>query len=276
MRLVLIAASLLLAAFGTARADTRSGALPAPTADTASPGLLCRAAITAAEKAAAIPEHLLAAIGRVESGRRDPASGAWHPWPWTINAEGQGFFYETKQAAIEAVRALQARGVRSIDIGCMQVNLMHHPNAFASLEDGFEPRINAAYAARFLTSLFRQTDSWPKSAAMYHSATPELGDAYQSKVLALWPGESLRQKDAAVPPPPKPDPMQEWASRLPAAPSNRVAVVLPPNPSDQIHVMPINTQGASPGGIVQAQGRGLDAYRAAPIAMIARPPRPGT
>src|SRR5690348_1338710 len=77
------------------------------------PGLLCRSAIAAVERGTRIPEHLLAAIGRVESGRRDPQSGAWHPWPWTINAEGQGFFYDSKAQAVAAVRALQARGVRS-------------------------------------------------------------------------------------------------------------------------------------------------------------------
>lgn len=239
-----------------------------------SPGLLCRGAIAGAERAAAIPDHLLAAIGRVESGRRDPNSGEWHPWPWTINAEGQGYFYETKEAAIEAVRALQARGVRSIDIGCMQVNLVHHPAAFASLEDGFDPKINAAYAARFLTSLFRQTDSWPKSAALYHSATPDIGAEYQSKVLALWPVESMKQRDATAPlaPPPRADPLRAWADRLPASPSNRVAVVLPPNPTDAIHVLPINQETAK--GAVTAQGRSLDSYRAAPIALTVRPVRP--
>jgi len=55
-------------------------------------GLLCRSAVDAAERASGIPAHLLAAISRVESGRRDPATGAVHPWPWSVNAEGQGVF----------------------------------------------------------------------------------------------------------------------------------------------------------------------------------------
>ena len=98
-----------------------------PLLSAARPGTLCRPAIAAAEQASAIPPQLLAAIGRVESGRRDPASGVMAPWPWTINAEGQGSFFDTKAQAIAAVQALQARGVQSIDVGCMQVNLMHHP-----------------------------------------------------------------------------------------------------------------------------------------------------
>jgi hypothetical protein len=153
------------------------------------PGLLCRAAIDATERGRSIPAHLLAAIGRVESGRRDPATGAWHPWPWTVNAEGQGYFYESKAAAVAAVRSMQAQGMRSIDVGCLQVNLMHHPNAFASLEMAFEPQVNAAYAARFLEALFARSGDWTKAAALYHSATPDVGADYQREVLAAWPEE---------------------------------------------------------------------------------------
>ena len=63
-------------------------------------GLLCRSAVAAAERAGGIPGQLLAAISRVEAGRRDPATGAVHPWPWTVNAEGQGYFYDTKAEAV--------------------------------------------------------------------------------------------------------------------------------------------------------------------------------
>ncbi|MCC6720067.1 MAG: transglycosylase SLT domain-containing protein [Acetobacteraceae bacterium] len=161
-------------------------ALPPPP-----PGLQCRQAITAAERAAAVPPQLMAAIARVESGRAD-ARGAVHPWPWTINAEGTGQYFETKAAALAAVRTLQARGVRSIDVGCMQVNLYHHPAAFASLEQAFDPAANAAYAARYLTELYATTRDWTRATAFYHSATPERGEFYQRRVAAIWPEEQRR------------------------------------------------------------------------------------
>ena len=85
---------------------------------------------------------------------------------------------------------MQARGIQSIDVGCMQVNLMHHPDAFPSLDMAFDPQANAAYAARFLKELYAQTGDWTKATALYHSATPELGAEYQRKVLAVWPEES--------------------------------------------------------------------------------------
>lgn len=151
----------------------------------------CVAAAKQAEDAWRIPPGLLLAIGRVESGRRDPATGALAPWPWTTNAEGEGRYFDGPDAAVSHVQALQARGVRSVDVGCFQVNLRHHPGAFANLADGFDPARNADYAARFLASLYAQTGDWPAAAARYHSATPGLADAYLARVLASWGSPSV-------------------------------------------------------------------------------------
>ncbi|MFH5925481.1 transglycosylase SLT domain-containing protein [Roseomonas xinghualingensis] len=148
---------------------------------------LCLPAITMAERAANVPAHLLRSIAYVESGRTDPASGRLVPWPWTINAGGKGYFYETKEEAIAAVRLFQANGIQSIDVGCAQVNLRYHPHAFSSLEDAFDVQSNVAYAARFLTALRAATGSWILAAANYHSATPDIGFSYARKVMAVWP-----------------------------------------------------------------------------------------
>src|ERR1700742_324258 len=132
--LPVILSALIFAGAGRAQAEMspQSGLLLGNLAVAQPPGLVCRQAIRAAARAANIPTQLMAAIAHVESGRPDGQGGV-HPWPWTINAEGEGHFYPTKAAAIAAAQAMQARGVRSMDVGCMQVNLMHHPNAFASL-----------------------------------------------------------------------------------------------------------------------------------------------
>jgi hypothetical protein len=220
------------------------------------PGLLCRQAIAAAERAYALPPHLLAAIGRVESGRRDPATGMVHPWPWTINAEGEGHFYDTKAQAIAAVRALLARGVRSIDVGCLQVNLMHHPTAFADLEQAFDPGINADYAARFLRQLYGQAGTWAKATASYHSATPELGAPYERQVMAAWPAEI--QGGAGAP------------SALASAWTAANHMVTPPFQRDvPARIIPL---ARGPDGQVP-QGRDLASYRAMPVLLSARPLR---
>ena len=156
----------------------------------------CVATAADAERAWSIPAGLLLAIGRVESGRYDPVRRAIAPWPWTVNAGGQGAYFPDAAGAAAHVAGLQRQGVRSIDVGCFQVNLMHHPGAFASPAEGFDPARNADYAARFLASLYERTGDWPAAAARYHSATPGLADAYRARVLAAW---SRSHQDAVQP-----------------------------------------------------------------------------
>lgn len=153
----------------------------------AADGALCEAAITAVEKSVALPPLLLRAIGLVESGRADPRTSRVTPWPWSINIAGQDRVFETKAAAIAAVQAAQAAGTQSIDVGCMQVNLMYHPAAFATLDAAFDPRANVVYAAGFLGLLYAQTGDWRRAAAAYHSQTPALSEPYAQRVIASWP-----------------------------------------------------------------------------------------
>jgi len=229
-----------------------AAATPAPLGATA----LCASAIAAAERELALPPRLLAAIGRVESGRRDPVTGAFGPYPWTVNAEGRGSFYPTKAAAIAAVRQMQAEGIRSIDVGCMQVNLKHHPNAFANLEDAFDPVTNARYAGRFLRELQASRGDWQRAAAAYHSSTPEFAGPYQAKVLAAWAEEQRA-------PAPPPTPTYAAAARPPFWGGGSVGAMMLSNNAERAQVQ----AAPNPGG-----GRGLDAYRSAPIVAVGRLP----
>ncbi|MFN9097018.1 MAG: lytic transglycosylase domain-containing protein [Alphaproteobacteria bacterium] len=170
-------------------AATNAAARPAPPALPEAWGL-CSTAIAAAEREAGLPAGLLGAIAKVETGRRAP-DGSVQPWPWSHNAAGDGRYAASNAEALQEVRALQARGVRSIDIGCMQVNLLHHPQAFPSLEAGFDPATNIAYAVRFLRELHARTGDWNQAVAMYHSATPERGLIYQQRVMAALHGHGF-------------------------------------------------------------------------------------
>ena len=147
----------------------------------------CGAEIDAAERAAGLPPKVLGAIGVVESGRVDPRTGLAAPWPWTINVAGVGHVFDSAADAIAAVQAAQAAGVQSIDVGCMQINLLHHPHAFATLQDAFDPAANVRYAAGFLARLHGQTGDWNAAIAAYHSATPALGLPYARTVALVWP-----------------------------------------------------------------------------------------
>jgi len=167
-------------------------ALCPPAAALAADEASCERAGAAAEREWQLPPGLLASIGRIESGRYDPAAGRVAPWPWTINAAGQGRYFDSGAAAIAAVQDLLMQGVRRIDIGCFQIDLFYHPGAFATLEDAFDPRSNAGYAARFLAELHDRTGSWEAAIANYHSGVPEEGGPYRRRVMADWQGGGLR------------------------------------------------------------------------------------
>ena len=255
-----------------------------PNTAQADDGALCRAAIGRTEAARHIPDAFLSAIARVESGRPDQA-GTRAAWPWTINAEGIGSFFATRSEAVAAVRALQARGVRSIDVGCLQVNLLNHPEAFASLEQAFDPAANADYAATFLLSLFARTRSWPLAAAAYHSQTPTIGAAYQRRVLAEW---AVPDDDAAQPAPKRAiaaAPAYAWhheTGRDAPAGAATMASSMPQfakpaatQSGPAVGHMASFTRAAPPGGIAFS-GRSLAAYRMMPTALAFRlPAKPG-
>jgi hypothetical protein len=173
-------------------------ALAQPTrVDAGRPSDLCQQAIAGTKPTARLPPNLLTAIGRVESGRMDPRDGNLKAWPWSINAEGRGYAFNSKAEAIAAVMALRARNVASVDVGCMQVNLMYHPSAFASLDEAFDPAVNVRYAAKFLGELYAETKDWNLAAAFYHSKTPDRALSYQQKVLAQLPGAARMQAVSA-------------------------------------------------------------------------------
>ena len=130
----------------------------------------------------------------MESGRWNKSLQANIAWPWTVTAEGEGKFYPSRHAAIRAVEALRHRGVSNIDVGCMQINLAYHPDAFESLDQAFDPKTNVAYAAQFLKELRTQRHSWDKAMRFYHSSNPARQRHYGNKVYKA--RHEIRLRDA--------------------------------------------------------------------------------
>ncbi|GAB3117154.1 transglycosylase SLT domain-containing protein [Novispirillum itersonii] len=149
-------------------------------------GVLCRRETERQERQAGFPRNLLTALSHVESGRWDDAREAKVAWPWTVMAEGRGRYFRTKAEAISEVRGLQARGVKNIDVGCMQINLMYHGDAFDSLEQAFDPAANVGYAVEFLTNLYEETGAWTRAATRYHSATEVHAIRYSGVLAKEW------------------------------------------------------------------------------------------
>ena len=154
--------------------------------------LACDRAAARAERQWNLPAGLLAAIGTVESGRMDASGLHRRAWPWSINAEGWSYAATSKTDAISTVRALQARGIRLIDVGCFQVDLFYHPRAFASLNEAFDPEANARAASDILLLARFSATAWEPAIAAYHSASLLRGGWYLRQVMAAWPAARAR------------------------------------------------------------------------------------
>ena len=141
--------------------------------------LLCDHAARVASDAEGVPLDVLQAISRTETAR--PGAAELQPWPWTVNMEGTGRWFESEDEARAYVFAHFKRGARSFDVGCFQINYKWHGQAFRSIDEMFDPVRNARYAARFLMQLFNETGDWSAAAGAYHSRTPTYAKSYAAK-----------------------------------------------------------------------------------------------
>lgn len=157
---------------------------------------LCDQAAISAARLTGVPVDVLLAITRTETGRQ--TSDGISPWPWTVNMEGRGQWFDTRDAALAHIFEHFKRGARSFDVGCFQINYKWHGAAFASIADMFDPNANARYAAEFLSRLYAETGDWTSAAGAYHSRTPEFADRYEARFERIL-GETDPTVPAALP-----------------------------------------------------------------------------
>ena len=140
---------------------------------------VCDRAAVEAAAGSGVPVSVLKAISLTETGR--DRGGSTRPWPWTVNMEGKGVWFDTREAALAYAYEHFKRGARSFDVGCFQINYKWHHQHFASIEEMFDPSANARYAAQFLLSLHAESGDWEAAAGAYHSRTPEYANRYKAK-----------------------------------------------------------------------------------------------
>lgn len=140
---------------------------------------LCEHAAWHAAEAKGIPVNVMRALTRTETGRT--RNGQFEPWPWTLNVEGAGRWFSTREEAQKYAFQQYKLGLRSFDLGCYQINFKWHGQAFSSLDAMLDPQKNANYAASFLLKLYEEFGSWPAAAAAYHSRTPEFAKKYRAR-----------------------------------------------------------------------------------------------
>ncbi|MEM9268454.1 MAG: lytic transglycosylase domain-containing protein [Pseudomonadota bacterium] len=150
-----------------------------------------RAGVFAARRTG-VPIDVLRAISLTETGRA--LGGELRPWPWTVNMEGTGVWFDSRAEALKYTQTHQAKGSKSFDVGCFQINHRWHGEHFASVEEMFDPVMGALYAARLLRGLHLELGSWSKAAGAYHSRTEQFATRYRARfdrILARLGGAEL-------------------------------------------------------------------------------------
>jgi soluble lytic murein transglycosylase-like protein len=123
----------------------------------------CEREMARAAQLYGIPLGILYAVGLTETGRR----GALYPY--ALGAEGQTVFAKNKEDAMASFEAMRHRGVKLIDLGCMQINHYYHGEKFDSVQAMFDPAKNVDYAARFLKELKQREGNWTMAVARYNA-----------------------------------------------------------------------------------------------------------
>ena len=124
---------------------------------------VCEAEMTRAAAKYDVPLAVLFAIGLTETGRR----GALHPY--ALNIAGRSFFGESAADALREFERERRRGIKLIDLGCMQINHHYHKQEFESPAHMLDPALNVEYAARFLRELRDREGDWTRAVARYHA-----------------------------------------------------------------------------------------------------------
>lgn len=143
------------------------------------PAAMCDRAAAQIAQETDVPLDVLRAITRTETGRG--ANAEMRPWPWTVNMEGRGVWFDSEAQAQGYVFRHFRSGARSFDIGCFQINYKWHGHAFANIEDMFDPVLNARYAASFLAKLYGEHGDWSRAVGAYHSRTQKYAARYLQK-----------------------------------------------------------------------------------------------
>jgi len=119
--------------------------------------------MTRAARVHGIPIGILYAVGLTETGRRGSLQ------PYALAAEGETIFAQNVNEALTSFEAMRKKGMRLIDLGCMQINHYYHGSNFESVRAMFDPAKNVDYAARFLKELRAREGSWTMAVARYNA-----------------------------------------------------------------------------------------------------------
>jgi hypothetical protein len=111
-----------------------------------------------------IPGELFYAVALAESGKHIEHLRMTRPWPWTLNIQGEGRYFPSRQAAVVAAQ-----------------------EALRSVEAAIDPYHNLDVGAGILAECFRTLGDWWAAAGCYHApGNAERAARYRERVKRIW------------------------------------------------------------------------------------------
>ena len=122
------------------------------------------------------------AIALTESGQ-SRMTAEFRPWPWTLSIDGEPYFFPTREEAGSALLDAIRRQPSQLGVGLFQVEYRFHLSRFDSPGAMLDPYENSRVAAGIFSEGLAAAggDVW-QAIGLFHSATPDLADAYRSRV----------------------------------------------------------------------------------------------
>lgn len=139
------------------------------------------------ESATDVDPSLLYAIAMAES-QKYFTGGFIRPWPWSVNVDGEGHYFDSRQEAEAFVDDLILSGEKSIDIGPLQINTYWHGHRVHNPKDLFTLSTAIDVASNILTEAMASS---PRDQALgigrYHTWSDEnRAREYGAKVIQYW------------------------------------------------------------------------------------------
>jgi hypothetical protein len=139
-----------------------------------------------------VPADVFFSIALQESGKS--GKDRFLPWPWTLNINNKGYYFETREEAeialLRAMENAQQQGkVGRVAVGLGQIYMPSHVNQFVSPILALDPTHNLNYAARLLIEHYRFTQKkgmgdWWIAVGRYHSpSNAQLANSYRQLVF---------------------------------------------------------------------------------------------
>ncbi len=129
---------------------------------------------------------ILYAIAMQESGKLDPETDLLKPWPWALNVDGEGHYFDNMTDVWNALAGFLQEEPRNIGIGLVQVTWPFNANILWEPYTALDPGTNLTLGAIILRDCYDRLGDWWRAVGCYHSPTPKLAVGYRQQIYRHW------------------------------------------------------------------------------------------